>query len=140
MKYSLNYQQLHDIDWFFQSNGTCYHVASNGGKLPLLVEKKRNIKLQELIEVTPFLISEKEIMVLKHDYDINYNSFIQYARKGFVSIDKIRDEFDAQNYQVIARPTKHIIIPNEITQLIPKFEGFTLRITDIDRTEYNLNK
>jgi hypothetical protein len=35
---------------------------------------------------------------------LNYNSFIDYAKKGLISIDKLDDAFENQNYIVIAQP------------------------------------
>lgn len=137
-RYSINYQQLHDIDWFFQSGGKYYHVASNGGEVPSFVERKNNMELQNIIEKIDALIPENEITVIEHEDGINYESFIRYARKGFISIDKIRDAFNAQNYQEIARPIGQTELPDKIRELIPKTNNHTIKITPIHGEEYSV--
>lgn len=52
-KYRYVYTQTHDIDWFFQAEGTVYHVASNGTPIPKDIDKVINEQLCEYFSRMP---------------------------------------------------------------------------------------
>lgn len=106
-RYARNYQMSRDIDWFFAYGNQYYHVASNGGAIPhfLNVDEKTNIELQKEFANFPENIEHvTAITVRDNPNGLNYSSFIDYAKKGLISIDKLDDEFENQNYIVIAQP------------------------------------
>ena len=41
-------------------------------------------------------------MANEENYDLS--SFMEYARKGFISIDRNEGDYNAQKYHVVARP------------------------------------
>lgn len=124
MKYPESYLLSKDIDWFFQINNSYVHVASAGGSLPASVnnrEKLRNIQHQ--VFNLPYLYSEEEVAVNMIfiqqllDLDINYNqeqyfqylqSFMFFARKGFISLDRtyVNDPF-SNHYHIVCAPIKN---------------------------------
>ena len=141
-EYPIQYQQSMDIDWFFCYNGLFFHVASNGillpkiknCKSPFFVNQVENQKVQNRLarlmsndEYIPF-----EIDVRHNPLNLNYSSFKEFARMGFVSLDTI----GKKELHVIARPKeykymeldKHLDIP--IKQLDVKVAR--LQIIDID--------
>lgn len=124
MKYPESYLQSKDIDWFFQINNSYIHVASAGGSLPASInnrEKLRNIQHQ--VFNLPYLYSEDEVAVNMMfiqqflDLSINYNpeqyfqylqSFMNFARKGFISLDRtyVNDPF-SNYYHIVCAPKKN---------------------------------
>lgn len=119
--YRRDYQNRHDIDWFAIYKGIPVHVASNGGLLPKQIKKNRNKQLQSMFASEE--LGEREVSVEDgwvrelqrrrseeaFGTGVNFNvetylqSFIEFASKGFVSIDNaiIGDE---QHYVVVAYP------------------------------------
>ena len=101
-QYNDNYQRTHDIDWFFSCKGIFFHVASNGGKLPAFVKVNENQKLQH-----HFALQEpnnRGMLVVANEENNDLSSFMEYARKGFISIDRDEGDYDTQIYHVVARP------------------------------------
>ncbi len=132
--YDINYQQTHDIDWFFQCNGKFYHVASNGGRIPSVIKSENNFNLQCKIESIES-ITEDIVSNNQNDVGLDISSFISFAKKGFISIDKYPDDFENQNYHVIAKPAKHFFEFNEeLVGRIPEIdiEKYHITIQDID--------
>lgn len=132
-RYSKDYQLYHDIDWFFTNGNRYFHVASNGGAIPQFIKvyKDNNIAIQnktaKISEMTT------DISVIDNPNDLNYSSFIAFAKKGFVSIDKVDDGFDNQNYIVIAQPNDDSIKPDikDLPILDDKFLQ-KMKITGLD--------
>lgn len=102
--YNLEYQYANDIDWFFQYNDKFYHAASNGGAVPNFVDMEINRQLQRAIANASYISGN--ITLTNPDYaDLNLSSFQEYARKGFISLDRRnRNDFDSQEYTVMAKP------------------------------------
>ena len=63
MRYRIDYQHTHDIDWFGRYRCFPIHVASNGGKVPDEIEKKHNNELLSQIYAEEEFLSEEEIVV-----------------------------------------------------------------------------
>lgn len=118
-RYTINYQTNYDIDWFFTDGNRYFHVASNGGAIPdfIKVDRDSNVELQNAI--ASMEIITLDISVIENPNNLNYSSFIDFAKKGFVSIDKINDAFDSQNYIVIAQPNSNNLKPNIDVSKIP---------------------
>lgn len=124
MKYLESYLLSKDIDWFFQINNSYVHVASAGGSLPASVnnrEKLRNIQHQ--VFNLPYLYSEEEVAVnmifIQRLLGLNINnnqeqyfqylqSFMIFARKGFISLDRtyVNDPF-SNHYHIVCAPRKN---------------------------------
>ena len=103
MKYIKDYQQTHDIDWFFSYHGVPIHVASNGGHIPDAIDMKNNRALQHLIALKEDVSTA--VVVDNNKEVLDLSSFIEYARKGFVSIDRFAGDFEEQRYHVVAYPS-----------------------------------
>lgn len=117
-RYRKDYQITHDIDWFFIYKGKVYHAASNGGLLPDAVYRENNRKLQEEIEKMEATYEIKWSPNLSEFYDVgeeDLGSFEEYAKKGFVSLDRTETEDgDTENensgklqYHVVAFPEEN---------------------------------
>lgn len=121
-----------DIDWFVQINNSYVHVASAGGLLPSSVndrEKLRNIQYQ--VNCLPYLYKEEDVIVnfsfvrqlssiyidlngAEDEVDTLYfhqylESFISFARKGFISMDRtdVNDPF-SNHYHVVCAPKQNV--------------------------------
>ncbi len=103
--YDIDYQRTHDIDWFFKYNDSYYHVASNGGAVPDFIIESENQELQREIRNNT---NHRLAIVVNEQYrHLNLESFEFYARRGFISIDRLDyRSFESQNYVVIAKPCK----------------------------------
>lgn len=101
-QYNEWYQRTHDIDWFFSCKEKFFHVASNGGKLPAIVKVNENQKLQHYFALQEPNNRGKLVVANKENYDLS--SFMGYAGKGFISIDRDEGDYDTQKYHVVARP------------------------------------
>ncbi len=131
MKYRIDYQGTHDIDWFFQLDGKVYHAASNGGKLPDKIDSTTNRKLQLATE------SLKEIYEVKVADDVQADlesygeigSFKSYAAKGFISLDCRIDYPEDPHYHTIAFPKNGETIKDKyILGLLPELSETDITI------------
>lgn len=119
MRYRRDYQETHDIDWFFRYKGKVYHAASNGGILPDKVDSLKNRTIQEKLEDVVG-IYEVELSDRMIQYDGDLSSFREYATKGFVSLDRIEDNGDKPRYQRMTYPINDEMFGNEeLLQLMP---------------------
>lgn len=109
-KYPKQYQLSMDIDWFFTINGYYFHVASNGHKLPstdsFKVYRDKNVRNQQASER---LIQSKDnkiedIVIRDNPRNLNYRTFEEFAKIGFISVDTINDDKESTIFHVIARP------------------------------------
>jgi hypothetical protein len=131
MMYSLDYQRTSDIDWFAECGGIPLHIASNGCRLPDVIDRGHNRAIQrQLAEMEERLI---DVMInyagvrrcLGEDGDMyNYlESFFRFARLGFVSIDTIRNEENIENerdeYVIIAYPKNRCELINPRNLQLP---------------------
>ncbi|MDE7166637.1 MAG: hypothetical protein K2O17_06380 [Bacteroidaceae bacterium] len=133
MEYSESYIFSKDIDWFFRMNNRYIHVASAGGKLPAIINDREKLRqVQYEVYNLPYIFSAEEIRInqgfirqllslqLNDDhqlYDSYVESFINFARKGFISCDRTEIENEVSNiYHVVCVP--------------PSFD-FSLQIEDI---------
>ena len=120
--YRRDYQERHDIDWFAVYKEVPIHVASNGGFLPKQIKKTQNKRLQSLFSSEEMRRNEvrvNEVWIQRlqrmrrddakgaeypdFDVDLYLQSFIDFASKGFVSIDNAFIG-DKQNYVIVAYP------------------------------------
>ena len=138
MKYRLDYQKTHDIDWFFRYNGKVYHAASNGGRLPDVVDSAANRRLQVILEETPGI---HEIVLSRniyqyYDNEEQFSSFAEYASKGLISLDRDDggddgddDLYSQLRYHIVAYPKNDIHFSNEeLLNLIPVLDDFDIII------------
>lgn len=130
MRYRLDYQLTHDIDWFFQYNGRVYHAASNGGLLPDKVDSLSNRLLQEKLEDI-----DGEYQVRMSDWanqqDEDFTTFREYAAKGFVSLDRNEDHEGTPGYHIVAFPANGEVFDNEnLLQLMPVLNDNEIEITE----------
>ena len=86
MRYRRDYQETHDIDWFFRYKGKVYHAASNGGMLPDKVDSLKNRMLQEKIEEMQG-VYKVEMTENSASQGEDMSSFSDYAKKGFISLE-----------------------------------------------------
>ena len=124
MKYSKEYQERHDIDWFALYEGVPIHVASNGGEIPADIDRIDNRKWQSFLSNNEPPLTNADIFV-NDDWlndldnrlsDSNSNieayhfdkesykqTFVEFARFGFVSIDNaiVNNKYQ---YKVVAYP------------------------------------
>lgn len=135
-EYDEDYQLCMDIDWFFKYKDVYFHVASNGHKLPPSVERRDNVKLQISTE---HMIQDRrrkkyEIVIRPNPLGLNYGTFEDFARCGFVSLDTIDDNLDSKVLQVIARPKDYRNLPLKIDLVTLNIGGEYIRIYDVDGT------
>ena len=121
-QYNDSYQRTRDIDWFFSCKGKFFHVASNGGKLPAIVKVNENQKIQHYFALQE--PNNRGMLVVANEENYDLSSFMEYARKGFISIDRDEGDFDTQKYHVVARPIedKGPSLDNETRLLIHEFD------------------
>ena len=137
MRYRIDYQETHDIDWFFRYQGKVYHAASNGGILPDVVDSEKNRTVQEKLEDVegrfPVVYAQNLDTIYGQDEDLS--TFAEYASKGFISLDRTEttadeegvSKEDNQRYHVVASPGNDGYFDNrELLGLIPE-----LRVGDI---------
>lgn len=130
MRYRLDYQLTHDIDWFFLCNGIAYHAASNGGLLPDKVDSRKNRLLQETLEDI-----DGEYLVRMSDWanqqDDDFTSFMEYAAKGFVSLDRNEDDGGRLRYHIVAFPANGEVFEDEnLLRLMPVLNDNEIEITE----------
>ena len=131
MKYRLDYQETHDIDWFFRYNGRVYHAASNGGLLPDKVDSLNNRKLQERLEEIPaaYEVNLSERIMNRQDEDLS--SFLEYAAKGFISLDRNDDAGEVLRYHRVAFPTNGEVFDNEeLLNMMPELGDNEIEIEE----------
>ncbi len=135
MKYRIDYQETHDIDWFFRYKGKIYHAASNGGKIPDVIDSKINRTIQEMVEESD---SHFDVLLSQnvwdyHSQDEDLGSFRDYASKGFISLDRtINDcleENDRFNYHIVAYPKYGGMIENrDLLRHLPDLSDYIIDI------------
>lgn len=120
MRYRKDYQLANDIDWFAECRGIPLHFASNGCMLPKIVDSRTNRNIQhQIVEMSTqakfeVAINGTEIRPLLREGD-NYDdyivSFVEFAERGFVSIDTCRTGEQDTEYIVVAYPQdkRHLI-------------------------------
>lgn len=103
--YRIDYQRTHDIDWFCMIDSVPVHIASNGGLIPPDILARENFAVQTEVYNMPCIFSEDDVVVReeyiresafsnnrnfsKDAYRSYVKSFVDMARKGFVSLDRI---------------------------------------------------
>ena len=132
MRYRRDYQETHDIDWFFRHKGRVYHAASNGGILPDKVDSLKNRTLQEKIKEIAggFAVSMAENLS-RQDKDLS--SFVEYASKGFISLDRREEDADGEkaHYKRIAFPANDDSFNNEdLLSLMPVLNDSEIEIEE----------
>lgn len=130
MRYRRDYQETHDIDWFFRYKGKVYHAASNGGLLPDKVDSLNNRLIQEKLEdlagVYEVRMSER---IQQQDED--FSSFMEYAAKGFISLDRSEDNGEDFHYHRVAFPVNDEAFGNEeLLRLMPVLNDNEIEIED----------
>lgn len=151
--YRRDYQERHDIDWFATYRGLPVHVASNGGFLPKQIKKNMNKQLQRLFSLEflggrEVLVNDAWIRELQRirredalygegvglNVDLYLQSFVDFASKGFISIDNAIIG-DVQQYVIVAYPYDQY----DLLKMDRQFIG-DLRLPEIpDETLPNIN-
>jgi hypothetical protein len=96
MRYSNNYLQSHDIDWFCVINGIPVHFASAGSLLPYWANNKEVLRsVQRFVNTLPIVVdddieidSSLKERFTKDELADYLQTFEDMARKGFISYDK----------------------------------------------------
>lgn len=148
-QYNIGYQHTHDIDWFFRIGKIVYHAASNGSLLPHKIKVADNIKIRQELVRTKIHINnivtdnnyivdrlKRNIAKLKDNDDSPKSSvddykrsFEEMAKKGFVSIDYVKDINKVPTYHVISRPNGIQQMPDNIFNLLPELnDGVNINI------------
>lgn len=133
MKYRKDYQETHDIDWFFRLNGKAYHAASNGGMLPDAIDSANNRNLQVEIESLDFVYDEESIIIENENEDgnVDLSSFKEYARKGFISLDRTISANDNErlHYHKVAYPSSEESgVPTDLMNRLPVLSNQDIEI------------
>ena len=130
MRYRRDYQETHDIDWFFRYKGKVYHAASNGGQLPDKVDILKNRTLQEKLEEIPGMyVVEMADNLVRQDEDLS--SFTEYAAKGFISLDRSEDNGEKPHYHRVAFPVNGEAFGNEeLLRLMPLLNDNEIEIEE----------
>lgn len=130
MRYRRDYQETHDIDWFFRYKGKVYHAASNGGQLPDIVDSLKNRTLQEKLEEIPGMyVVEMADNLVRQDEDLT--SFTEYAAKGFISLDRSEDNGEKPHYHRVAFPVNGEAFGNEeLLRLMPLLNDNEIEIEE----------
>ena len=130
MRYRRDYQETHDIDWFFRYKGKVYHAASNGGQLPDKVDSLKNRTLQEKLEEIPGMyVVEMADNLVRQDEDLS--SFTEYAAKGFISLDRSEDNGEKPHYHRVAFPVNGEAFDNEeLLRLMPLLNDNEIEIEE----------
>ena len=130
MRYRRDYQETHDIDWFFRYKGKAYHAASNGGLLPDKVDSLKNRTLQEKLEEMPGVFEVEMVQNLARQ-DEDFSSFREYAAKGFISLDRKENDGDKLSYERIAFPVNNQMFSNEdLIKLMPSLNDSEIEIEE----------
>lgn len=130
MRYRRDYQETHDIDWFFRYKGKVYHAASNGGLLPDKVDSLKNRTLQEKLEEMPGVFEVEMVQNLARQ-DEDLSSFREYAEKGFISLDRKENDGDKLSYERIAFPVNNQMFSNEdLLKLMPSLNDSEIEIEE----------
>lgn len=131
-KYTKSYMQIHDIDYFCIINGVPVHIASEGGRIPDILNNKEILqeqchwvyglpdtynneiqtndnKIEEIINDGgyEYLTELKPEQSKRHDTakEMYYSSFIKMAQKGFYSFGKSNpDNPEDPYYHIVAWP------------------------------------
>jgi hypothetical protein len=130
MRYRRDYQETHDIDWFFRYKGKVYHAASNGGLLPDKVDSLKNRTLQEKLEEMPGMYEVEMVQNLARQ-DEDLSSFREYAAKGFISLDRKENDGEKLSYERIAFPVNDQMFSNEdLLKLMPSLNDNEIEIDE----------
>lgn len=130
MRYRRDYQETHDIDWFFRYKGKVYHAASNGGLLPDKVDSLKNRTLQEKLEEMPGVFEVEMVQNLARQ-DEDLSSFREYAEKGFISLDRKENDEEKLSYERIASPINNQMFSNEdLLKLMPSLNDNEIEIDE----------
>ena len=130
MRYRRDYQETHDIDWFFRYKGKVYHAASNGGLLPDKVDRLKNRTLQEKLEEMPGMYEVEMVQNLARQ-DEDLSSFREYAAKGFISLDRKENDGEKLSYERIAFPVNDQMFSNEdLLKLMPPLNDNEIEIEE----------
>ena len=98
MRYRVDYQITHDIDWFALYDNIPIHVASNGNIIPKEIDSQTNRTIQQAlveknIPKTDVVLHHQLIDMLNKTEHPEYylQSFVEFAGLGFVSIDNHKE-------------------------------------------------
>lgn len=121
MKYDEAYIHSKDIDWFCIIGDVFCHVASAGGMIPDVINDREKLRsLQKRVFDSNFIFDEEDIVVNEPFLNQHFgndeeartaylHSFMNMARKGFVSFDRtnVMNLYD-QTYHIVCYPKNPI--------------------------------
>lgn len=82
MRYRIDFQRTHDIDWVGKHGGIPLHVASNGGRIPNVVDSRHNRDLLTQIYATEEFLSDDDIVVNKEGIRYLLNHIYEQLRNS----------------------------------------------------------
>lgn len=140
MMYDTSYLQSKDIDWFFKCGSAYVHIASAGGYLPKEVNNREKLRaIQYKVSQLPYLFSVQKIVVNEKLINQMLNnkpksilayveSFVDMARRGFVSLDRTNIAEPSDNrYHIVCRPPWSIQL-KEIDLELPSVDAGKLNL------------
>ena len=121
MKYDEAYIHSKDIDWFCIIGDVFCHVASAGGIIPDIINDREKLRsLQKRVFDSNFIFDEEDIVVNEPFLNQHFgndeearaaylHSFMNMARKGFVSFDRTNIiNLNDQTYHIVCYPKNPI--------------------------------
>ena len=146
-KFSSEYQQSHDIDWFAKIGNVYVHAMSFGGNLPnevnerytntqVLLQAYRMERICEQFVFNEAYITERLAGVGMEAYNNKRERYLRHfkemASRGFYSFD--RDLHEENVYHLIVRPTD-----NNINARFPEMPHLAKdKMIEVDGTNYIL--
>ena len=148
MAYSDIEQYTLDLNIFFKDNKKIIHIASGGGKLPVVLlssDRYNDTFEKKLMQLPPkfnIKINPKLSNMLKlkdEELAIYLSDFIEVAKRGIYSYDKTQlGDYDNMEFHLVAKPIQKRKIKVDDTKLIKvntvltdEFEIFNLENIDI---------
>lgn len=149
MKYDNAYIYSKDIDLFCIIGDAFCHVASAGGMIPDVINDREKLRdLQKRVFDSDFIFDKKDIVVNEDFLNQQFgedeeartayvHSFLNMARKGFVSLDRTNVmDLNDNTYHIVCYP-KHPIRLQEFLDLC-EVDGDVLhkRLSNISLLDY----
>lgn len=149
MKYTDAYIYSKDIDWFCIIGDVFCHVASAGGMIPDIINDREKLRaLQKRVFVSDFIFDEEDVVVNEIFLNQHFgddeeartayvHSFLNMARKGFVSLDRTNVmDLNDNTYHIVCYPLHPIRLQGFLD--LCEVEGDVLhkRLSDIPLLDY----
>lgn len=159
-KYDEAYLRSHDIDWFCIIGETCCHIASAGGLIPDAINDREKLRnMQKRVFDSDYIFGKDEIGINEEflierfgddsgrAVDDYLETFIDMARKGFVSLDRtnfaIPESLDETSSSEPTGWEYHIVCYPKGTKKdeeLPKIQDFRSRFSNLHRVGGNIKE